>query len=100
MFQLIAGQGFSFYVDSMNVINHSGGFLDLRGTGVFTLNGFDPTPGVFRWQANQTSVGGIVNVFSFAGTEITTAVPEPGSMLLLGTGLLSLGSALRRKLAR
>lgn len=85
--------GFQFRVSNVNIITQGGGFLDLRGAGVFSLNGFDDTIGEFRWTSSAT--GG---AFSFSATEST--VPEPGSMVLLGTGLLGLGRAIRRRFAQ
>ena len=85
--------GFGFTANNVHIVNQGGGFLDLRGAGVFTLTGFDPTPGEFRWTSSAT--GG---AFSFSATEST--VPEPGSMVLLGTGLLGLGRAIRRRFAQ
>jgi hypothetical protein len=52
--------------------------------------------------ASQTSVGTIPSeAFTVLGTTTTTSttsVPEPGSIILLGSGVLGLGSLLRRKL--
>lgn len=41
---------------------------------------------------------GLFDYFDNVTVNAVTAVPEPGSLLLLGTGLLSIGGALRRKL--
>lgn len=67
-----------------------------HATGTFYLNGSTLTPAGFAFHANKTGDSAL----SFSATEATNVVPEPGSMMLLGTGLLGLGAAVRRKFAQ
>ncbi len=93
-FELMSGQGFSF---DLLTVGTSGprddSALTLIGTGLFHLTGFDDTPGSFIFTANQAG-----DTFSFSASEAT--VPEPGSMLLLGTGLFGLAGAVRRRMKK
>lgn len=57
------------------------------GTFSFGVNSLDIRPG-------QTQ-----NITGFLLAEVTNTVPEPASMVLLGSGMLGLGSFVRRKLA-
>lgn len=65
--------------------------LDVTGTGwIYASSGYDPTEGAYKITANQGQT-----TFSFSASSVT--VPEPGTLLLLGFGLLGLAGA-RRKL--
>jgi PEP-CTERM motif len=89
-FETIVSPVFSFDLTSVTVGLQNANELDLVGSGLFHLAGFAATPGMFYFTGNQAG-----DTFSFSASEAT--VPEPGSMLLLGTGLIGLAGLVRRR---
>jgi hypothetical protein len=93
--------GLQFFVTSeipTFTANNGLGFkvLQLTGTGFFRMSGFSDTFVTFDLTAQQPLKGG-GGVGSFSAS-VLNPVPEPASLLLLGTGLLSVTCArLRRR---
>jgi len=69
-------------------------FLVLSGSGILHYAG-NTANGTFKFTGN-----GDDGTFSFSASDGTTAVPEPASMLLMGTGIAAAAIARRRRATR
>jgi hypothetical protein len=97
---------------NFNVCDETGSFSGVNlspGNYWFTLgNAITPSGDPVYWdqnsgpsEAQDSSVGTIPSesftIYGSAGTSTTGTTPEPGSILLFGSGLFGLGALLRRK---
>jgi hypothetical protein len=82
--------GLSFTLQSVSLVFQSNNALVLTGQGIFQMAGFTDTTGTFDFTGN-----GAGGTFSFSSSN--QAVPEPASLVLLGTGLIIISVSLRRR---
>jgi PEP-CTERM motif len=94
---LIAGN-LTFNLLSIGVKDQDANSLHLSGWGVFhwASAGFDPTQGSFDLYG---TAGGASLAFNVADGQSPNPVPEPGSLMLLGSGIVAGIGAMRRRAA-
>lgn len=79
----VGGTVYSFDVTSLSVVFQNANFVNIQGTGIANITGFNPTPG--NWRVTLGGFDGFP-VFTFGSV---ASVPEPStSALVLGAGLM------------
>ena len=103
------GELFAFYMTDYNAQLVSGVVgctvgvcLDVTGNGFFTGTGpinYQNSPASFSFTTQEVS-GQTSTTFSASAIATPTAVPEPSTLALLGSGVLSLSGLIRRRMSK
>jgi hypothetical protein len=97
-FETVSVGGLKFNLQTISIVDQSPALntVHLTGTGTFNVAGFDPTAGVFEFYGGGDGFGASVS-FNVANGTSPTPVPEPTSLLLLGSGIVAGLGSLRRR---
>lgn len=91
------GKAYSFDLSDV-AVTRTGTYLGLYGHGMMHADGFDDTLGTWAL-TTQSSSGIATGQLSFSDNTNTAApVPEPGTIMLLGVGILGLAVYGKRKM--
>jgi hypothetical protein len=90
--------GFTFDLMSSTISSQSSTFLNIKGPGTITGNGFDPTPGTWSFTSTNSS-GEDSTSFTFT-TDTASAIPEPTTWLAAALASCMVAYSQRRKLSR
>jgi hypothetical protein len=85
-------KSYSFDLLSVTASNVPSNTLALNGSGILHITGFDDTPGFW----SLTAQDGVIGDLTFSAA--STTVPEPGTMVLLGFGMLGLAIYGKRRM--
>jgi len=85
--------GFSFVLNSIDVSFRDENHIIFKGVGNLSGNGFDDTLGSWTMSITAHSTH-----FEFSNGATAAPVPEPATLLLLGTGLIGIAGFGRKKL--
>ena len=98
LWQTTSGTAASFDLLSLGPVIQGNGFLILTGEGTLHLDGFDNTPGYWRFSSQQGDTTFSFSSSNGALTPVNAGVPDGGTtVMLLGAALSGL-ALIRRKL--